>query len=301
MDGEPELVEFSEHGLGHLLNPSDPESEDRDWIKKVWGKHRSKRLGLKTGDFGFENLPAVGRVTVSSPFVMKAFTKFNAEKSYSDQIKPFNFLLTCHVNPFGHPIGTNPEHFHLIAPYESDPRKWLDLDWLDMYSGNPFRIITAGVAGTRHAARVKTYGDILREYEFHAESKCADENGYPCDKQTIGLLHRRHILIDMVRCIGKESNSQRRPSKEWFIHGRECLHRVHRSQARRMGNKDSAALKKISISTIIKMSDGLSRRMIIVQGQGKRGRIRKTGNCSGRIVQGAPTQGGTYSKPWTSE
>lgn len=23
---------WSEHGLGHLLNPTDPESEDRDWI-----------------------------------------------------------------------------------------------------------------------------------------------------------------------------------------------------------------------------------------------------------------------------
>jgi len=46
-------------------------------------------------------------------------------KPYCDQIKPFNFLLTCHVNPLGHPIGAEPERFHLIAPYESDPRKWL--------------------------------------------------------------------------------------------------------------------------------------------------------------------------------
>ena len=27
---------WSEHGLGHLLNPSDPESEDRDWIAQAW-------------------------------------------------------------------------------------------------------------------------------------------------------------------------------------------------------------------------------------------------------------------------
>jgi len=27
---------WSEHGLGHLLNPTDPESDDREWIAQVW-------------------------------------------------------------------------------------------------------------------------------------------------------------------------------------------------------------------------------------------------------------------------
>src|SRR5439155_19601455 len=27
---------WSEHGLGHLLNPSDLERDDRDWISQVW-------------------------------------------------------------------------------------------------------------------------------------------------------------------------------------------------------------------------------------------------------------------------
>jgi hypothetical protein len=27
---------WSEHGLGHLLNPTDPESEDREWIGQIW-------------------------------------------------------------------------------------------------------------------------------------------------------------------------------------------------------------------------------------------------------------------------
>jgi hypothetical protein len=54
---------------------------------------------------------------------------------------------------------------------------------------------------------VKTYGEVLEEYEFHPEAKCADSRGNPCDKQTIGLLQRRHIRIDQIRFIGKESNS----------------------------------------------------------------------------------------------
>jgi hypothetical protein len=56
-------------------------------------------------------------------------------------------------------------------------------------------------------ARVKTYGDVLLEYEYHPESKCADSDGNICSKQTIGLLQRRHIRIDQIKYIGKKSNS----------------------------------------------------------------------------------------------
>ncbi|MGA7246561.1 MAG: hypothetical protein WBW89_02290, partial [Candidatus Cybelea sp.] len=60
--------------------------------------------------------------------------------------------------------------------------------------------------GSRTVARVKSYGDVLREYEFHPEAKCADSSGVPCSKQTTGLLGRRHVAIDSITYIGKESN-----------------------------------------------------------------------------------------------
>ena len=40
---------------------------------------------------------------------------------------------------------------------------------------------------TRQIARVKSYGDVLEEYEFHEEAKCADARGAPCGKQSVGL------------------------------------------------------------------------------------------------------------------
>ena len=198
---------WSEHGLGHLLNPADPENEDREWIAQAWLNIDRKVLGLSTEEPAFANLPAVGRVTISSPAVMRPFEKLNDGKRYVDQIKPFNFLLTCHVKQFGHPIGSDPEHFHLVAPYESDPKQWLKMDWIDQYTGKTYRIGTTGNHGERNTARVKTYGEVLREYEVHPESKCADWNGNPCSKQTVGLLQRRHIRIKQVKYIGKESNS----------------------------------------------------------------------------------------------
>jgi hypothetical protein len=35
-DGQEVLVKWSGHGLAHLLNPTDPESTDRDWIRQAW-------------------------------------------------------------------------------------------------------------------------------------------------------------------------------------------------------------------------------------------------------------------------
>lgn len=132
----------------------------------------------------------------------------------SDRIIDAVFLATsapapdsCHVAKLGHPPGADPERFHLIAPYETVPRQWGKMQWIDQYTGKRYRITASGPHGSRTVARVKSYGDVLREYEFHPEAKYADANGAPCSKQTIGLLSRRHVAIDLpVRYIGKESN-----------------------------------------------------------------------------------------------
>jgi hypothetical protein len=139
---------------------------------------------------------------------MRPLKALNAGKPYAQQIKPFNFILGCHVLPLGHPVGVNAERFHLIAPYETDPRKWERLPWVDQYStkGVRYRISTTVSSPTRQIARVKSYGDVLEEYEFHEEAKCADASGAPCGKQTVGLLQRRHVTIGSLHFIGKESN-----------------------------------------------------------------------------------------------
>ena len=136
---------------------------------------------------------------------MKSLNFYNEGKPYSHQIKPFNFLLTCNVRELGHPIDSNPERFHLISPYERDPESGSRKNG----STNIRRIATAqtlGEHGTRHAARVKTYGEVIEQYENHAESKCADQEGEGSGQTTIGLLRRRHIQIDEIKYIGKESN-----------------------------------------------------------------------------------------------
>jgi len=277
-DGNPVLLRkdinnkedrWSEHGLGHLLNPTDPESEDRDWIAQVWLNIIRRALGLSTEKLKFEDSPAVGRISVSSPAVIQPLISLNEGKHYNEQIKPFNFLLTCHVKPFGHPAEADRGHFHLIAPYQSDPRRWLEIDWIDQYTGRRYRITTEGHHGYGQTARVKTYGEVLREYEYHPESKCADSDGNACAKQTIGLLQRMHVRIEQIKYIGKESNKLEEV-ESGLIHEEQNVYTEYPDSRRdEWEAKIRPALNQAQPQCVAKMS-GLSLRTIIYARTGHR-------------------------------
>jgi len=193
------------------------------------------------------------------------------------QIKPFNFLLTAHVIPFGHPEGVDPEKFHLISPYDSHPCKWLEKEWIDQHSKKRFRITTQGHCGSRQTARVKTYGDVITEYEFHPEAKCADAFGNICDRQTIGLLQRRHIKIDLIKCIGKESNSLESVD-EGLEHSESNIYTEYGDPKRsEWVTKLQPALKRAKLGKLIReCGEKLSRREIIELRAGRKKPRRKT-------------------------
>ncbi|MBB5338395.1 hypothetical protein [Tunturiibacter gelidoferens] len=251
---------WSEHGLGYLLNPSDLESEDRNWIAQIWQSIISNRLGIKTAKVDFENIPAIGRVTITSPAILEPLSDLNASKKYQDQIKPFNFLLTCHVSPLGYPLAAIPERFHLIAPFELNSSKWLRMNWINQYSGKQFKITTQKNFSSRTTARVKTYGDVIADYEHHPESKCADVNGNICDKKTVGLLYRRHVCIGEIIPIGKESNSLEEVDAG-LIHSFESVYTTYPDDSRDAWEKFWPTLKGFTLAHLMSET-GLSRRMI---------------------------------------
>jgi hypothetical protein len=89
-DGNPILLQkrinnhedrWSEDGLGHLRNPMDPESEDRDWIRHAWVNIIRTTPGLPVEPLGFENLPAVGRVPITSPTALRSWQSSTVERS----------------------------------------------------------------------------------------------------------------------------------------------------------------------------------------------------------------------------
>ena len=139
---------------------------------------------------------------------------------------------------------------------------WLKAEWIDQYTGNNYRITTVGHHGDRKTARVKTYGDVLREYEFHPESKCADAEGNPCGKQTIGLLQRRHVQVDQIKGIGKESNNLE-SVESGVIHSATNVYTEYPDPRRdEWQTKIVPALKNVSLA-ILNRESRLSRRMLI--------------------------------------
>ena len=139
--------------------------------------------------------------------MLRPLAKLNAGKPYAQQIKPFNFILSCHVATVR---PSDRRRSGALSPHRAVRNRSAQvaaLPWIDQYIGKQYRISTTLPTGTRQIARVKSYGDVLEEYEFHEEAKCADASGAPCDKQTVGLLQRRHVTIQWPpRFIGKESN-----------------------------------------------------------------------------------------------
>lgn len=194
----------SEHGLGHLLNPTDPSDEDRDWIDHVW----EGIVGFvdPSGEPAWLDRPAVSRITASTPALLRPFASYNEGRPYRDQIKPFNFLISVQAAPFGLPEGVDPARFHLIAPYSADPNARERVEWTDVYSGCAFKITTRdGAAGPR-VVRVKSYREVLAAHRFHPESKSLAADGQPCGRATRGVLSRRAVQLDGLHYIGKESN-----------------------------------------------------------------------------------------------
>ena len=260
---------WSEHGLGHLLNPADLENEDREWIAQLWQIILCRCLNIPAERFAFEKLPAIGRMAITSPRMLEPFVGLNKGKPYRDQIKPFNFLLTCYVSLLGHPIGTDPEKFHLVAGYELSPKKWLQMGWIDQYSGKAFKITTEKNYSSRATARVKTYGDILVEYENHPESKCADEQGNVCDRQSRGLLFRRHVRIGEIIYIGKESNRLEEVDAG-LVHSAESVYTIYPDPKRDAWEKFWPTLQAFPLPLLVSET-GLSPRMII---KARRGHVR---------------------------
>ena len=261
-NGRPNWVEGKEHGLGHLLNPMEPDSEDRKWINHAWEDMILRSLGFPGKPLSFSGRPAVGRVSVSSPAVMRSFKSLNENKPFSEQIKPFNFVLTCQVNPFGHPNETDPSRFHLMAPFDYDCRNWNRMKWTDQYSGKLYLISTSLDNGTATTARVKTYEDVLDHYEYHPESKCADAFGCRCGKTTVGLLSRRHVSVRLIKFIGKESNNLENV-EAGTVHSADEVYTEYRDPRRdEWQTLILPALKKLRLCDLVAKT-GLSKRALM--------------------------------------
>jgi hypothetical protein len=204
-----ELADAKQHGLGHLLNPLDPNDQSRDWTRDEWWAYivRTDALGQQAAEPYWLDRPAIGRFNVSNHLLLGAFKHFNRGEPHWRQVRPFNFLLVAHSGALDR--GELTHRFLLVARYERDPRKWTRLRWINVYDPTRSYSIAPGKNRTPGSTVpvVNTYCDVLTDYRIHPEAKSLGPNGAPCDKQSVGLLRRRHVTpILPLRHRGKEGN-----------------------------------------------------------------------------------------------
>jgi hypothetical protein len=102
----------------------------------------------------------------------------------------------------------------------------------------------------------------LREYEFHLGAKSADAKGKPSGKQSFGLLRRRHVRVERIIYIGRESN-RLEEMEAGVIHSPESVYTEYPDP-----NRDEwqtmilPILKNIPIAALMRVS-GRSRSMLV--------------------------------------
>jgi hypothetical protein len=215
--GNIEILKRSEHGLGAYFDPLTPKDERRDakgnrlWIDDAWrwilAAHNNPEAPRPT----WADRPSISRITVSSAPLWRPFRLRNRGRSWPERIKPFNFLMVATIDPFGYPPGVDPTKFRLVAPYNDNPDTWETLEWRNIYDpdGPSYRITTDKTAPPEpDLAIVKSYADVLREYQTHPEHKFNGPDRQPCRRSTRGLLQRRPVHLEgHPRLTGKEANN----------------------------------------------------------------------------------------------
>ncbi|PIN83996.1 MAG: hypothetical protein COV65_02115 [Nitrosopumilales archaeon CG11_big_fil_rev_8_21_14_0_20_33_24] len=189
MDNDKIIIDdekYSGHSLGHLVNPFYDNSDM--WYKQIWQDILDLHHGIMDWTEFYEkyhNKYAMQKLVLASPEYLKWFSKINAGKDYSHQIKPFNTVLLGFSNGIDANTGMQ---IRPIAPYIEPVRHAVFENCIDYNSGKK-------ICGKQYW---KTLTDEILEYMRNPESKLDGNEG---------ILYRKNITVSQVTHIGKESNN----------------------------------------------------------------------------------------------
>jgi hypothetical protein len=180
----------SSHGLGHLIAPyQNPDiqnlEEAQPWQQDLWFEIITASLEDRHPDYGSLknfNTPAVSRYGATKPILERWFNIYNANKSYNDRVRPFNFLLCMQSE-------THLKTIKPVAPFSKNLNQAVKTCF-DRDTGHKV-----------NKSNLKTYIDSVAQYHLHPETKFL--NG---DYIDVGITQRRHIKVSSIQNIGKEAN-----------------------------------------------------------------------------------------------
>ena len=209
-----ELVKVSEHGLGHLLDPRDPESGDTGWIAE--GKEHLLRAEIELLTFEPEWFPepALSVVALNRPSELARLARIFKDKR---AVWPYARLAVAHPLPL-YARDEKGERRTPVAPFHAgfDPAA---ASWCALVNGEPLRLRIAGEILGEADLRVEpgrvlcgSVGEALRRDHRRTEKKALAADGAPCRAGTVGLLTPAPTDAYRVVLIGKETRNLERAS-----------------------------------------------------------------------------------------
>ena len=189
-DKSGQAIAVSEFALGGIIPPTD----NPGWMFEWWKAIASGE------DFPFKDYPLVHKHTIRTWEVYQHVKTINEGKPWTSQIKPFNFLMTMHSDPFMGGSEASP----LIGPFNKDPSTWENLPWINKHTGKETFITTdlakASVLSTNLTC-VRTLENYFQDYKgFKPAEFTHPAGGGP------GMLRPRPVQRGDLMLIGKESH-----------------------------------------------------------------------------------------------
>jgi hypothetical protein len=203
--GKPEKRRRSEHGLGHLLLPTDQELGTAPALDEWWIHTICTELEIPNAEPTWFGDEAIGQLSVTSQHEENSFRDYNKEPRYEDRVRPWNFLNIAHpTRPERTRLGIN----CVVSPYERDPTKRRHNTWHDR--GDKARswtsITTNNLESNDDTVVVQSYRDYFNDHRLHTDGKLLEPDGQRCHPWTKGLLQPALITATHLVRVGKESN-----------------------------------------------------------------------------------------------
>jgi hypothetical protein len=161
-------------------------------LTEAWEFLLRKTLNMPAKDPLWPDLPAMMRMVATTPNIFK--------QRRPDWLGPFNFFLFPLLSEEfrGYPRGFDKSNFILIAPYESDRKKWGSLKGVNLIDGQSYEISTRP-SPDQDKVLPESFRILLRKYLNRPEVKSIAPDGTLCTGTTRGLLQRASILALQTR------------------------------------------------------------------------------------------------------
>lgn len=139
------IVDPKAHGLGYLYPPVDsPKGWDDEhdapkWISDFWECLLRMALRLTRNDLSWLQRPQMMRMAVTTQNVLNSLHGWEG-------FRPYNFFLLPIMAPGGYPANVDPDTFTLVAPFESNQKRWIQSECInigDPHDKTTYRLTTS--------------------------------------------------------------------------------------------------------------------------------------------------------------